>query len=156
MDGVSITRAPWIRISKYGSRREHVHSSFEPAATQAFDEGQSVSCASPAHSSYNPRVRSPMDTQTIHRARLARRRLLKGTAGMAAAAAGLVPPNVRGFDYPDALCSSRRKIGFYQPDAEHPSVYMLPFHLYTHASSAQRSRSTSVRGRSSIRDRTAA
>ena len=44
---------------------------------------------------------------------------------------------VRGFDDPHALMLPGGKSVFYQPDAEHPSGYMLPFHLDTHASSAQ-------------------
>ncbi len=111
-----------------------------------------------------------------------RRRLLKGAAGMAAAAA-LMPPNVRrmlaqtpnrapsmkdvkhvvilmqenrsfdhyygtlagvrGFNDPNALTLSTGKSVFYQPDAENPAGYMLPFHLDTHASSAQKIPSTS-------------
>ena len=50
---------------------------------------------------------------------------------------------VRGFDDPDALHLPGGKSVFYQADAEHPSGYMLPFHLDTHASSAQKIPSTS-------------
>jgi phospholipase C len=117
--------------------------------------------------------------------RLTRRRLLKGAAQMAVAAAAgsLMPPNVRrmlaqgapanssladikhvvllmqenrsfdhyfgtlagvrGFDDPKALQLSNGKSVFYQPDAENPQGYMLPFHLDTRASSAQKIPSTS-------------
>ena len=50
---------------------------------------------------------------------------------------------VRGFDDPDALKLSTGKSVFYQPDAENPNGYLLPFHLDTHASSAQKIPSTS-------------
>jgi len=116
--------------------------------------------------------------------RFTRRRLLKGAAGIAAAAAAtLMPPNVRralaqtpatagslkdikhvviltqenrsfdhyfgtlagvrGFDDPDAMLLPNGKSVFYQPDKENPSGYLLPFHLDTHASSAQKIPSTS-------------
>ncbi|HVY68799.1 MAG TPA: alkaline phosphatase family protein, partial [Verrucomicrobiae bacterium] len=50
---------------------------------------------------------------------------------------------VRGFDDPHALKLSRGRSVFHQPDPEHPDGYMLPFHLDTHASSAQKIPSTS-------------
>jgi phospholipase C len=50
---------------------------------------------------------------------------------------------VRGFDDPKALTLSNGKSVFYQPDTENPSGYMLPFHLDTRASSAQKIPSTS-------------
>ena len=50
---------------------------------------------------------------------------------------------VRGFDDPDALRLPGGKSVFYQPDEENPDGYMLPFHLDTHASSAQKIPSTS-------------
>ncbi len=115
---------------------------------------------------------------------LTRRRLLKSAAGFAsAAAAALMPPNirrvlaqaqekrgslgdikhvvvlmqenrsfdhyfgtlagVRGFDDADALKLSDGRSVFYQPDSGNPDGYLLPFHLDTHASSAQRIPSTS-------------
>jgi phospholipase C len=120
----------------------------------------------------------------ITKATLTRRRLLKGAAGIAsAAAATLMPPNVRrmlaqqqpqrsslgqikhvvilmqenrsfdhyfgtlagvrGFDDPDGLKLPNGQSVFYQPDAENPKGYLLPFHLDTHASSAQKIPSTS-------------
>jgi phospholipase C len=142
-------------------------------------------CARARRISYNPRVSSRMDADTgLHPSRLTRRRLLKGAAGMAAAAAAsLMPPNVRralaqgqaangslrdikhvvilmqenrsfdhyfgtlagvrGFEDSNALRLPGGKSVFYQPDAEHPNGYMLPFHLDTHASSAQKIPSTS-------------
>jgi phospholipase C len=113
-----------------------------------------------------------------------RRRILQGAAGIAAAAAAtLMPPNVRrmlaqqparpsslgeikhvvilmqenrsfdhyfgtlagvrGFDDLDALKLPNGQSVFYQPDAENPKGYLLPFHLDTHASSAQKIPSTS-------------
>ncbi len=50
---------------------------------------------------------------------------------------------VRGFGDPDALKLSDGKSVFYQPDAENPEGYMLPFHLNPAASSAQKIPSTS-------------
>ena len=50
---------------------------------------------------------------------------------------------VRGFDDPDAMTLENGKSIFHQPDAEHPDGYMLPFHLDTRATSAQKIPSTS-------------
>jgi phospholipase C len=50
---------------------------------------------------------------------------------------------VRGFADPNALKLSTGKSVFYQPDVESPSGYMLPFHLDTHKTSAQKLPSTS-------------
>jgi phospholipase C len=50
---------------------------------------------------------------------------------------------VRGFADPDALKLSNGQSVFYQPDEENPKGYLLPFHLDTHASSAQKIPSTS-------------
>ncbi len=50
---------------------------------------------------------------------------------------------VRGFDDPDALKLSGGRNVFYQPDAENPNGYLLPFHLDTQTSSAQKIPSTS-------------
>jgi phospholipase C len=50
---------------------------------------------------------------------------------------------VRGFDDPEALKISGGRSVFYQPDAENPAGYMLPFHLDTHSTSAQKIPSTS-------------
>ena len=117
--------------------------------------------------------------------RLTRRRLLKGAAQLAAAAAAgsLMPPNVqrmlaqgapknasladikhvvllmqenrsfdhyfgtmagvRGFDDAKALKLSGGRSVFYQPDVENPQGYLLPFHLNTRESSAQKIPSTS-------------
>ncbi|MET7763691.1 alkaline phosphatase family protein [Streptomyces sp. NPDC005393] len=50
---------------------------------------------------------------------------------------------VRGFGDPDALTLSTGKSVFYQPDAENPDGYLLPFHLDTHSTSAQAIPSTS-------------
>jgi phospholipase C len=50
---------------------------------------------------------------------------------------------VRGFDDPRALTLSTGKSVFYQPDAVNPNGYLLPFHLDTRASSAQKIPSTS-------------
>jgi phospholipase C len=115
---------------------------------------------------------------------LTRRRLFTDTAAIASAAAAiLMPPNVRralaqqparqtslgeirhvvilmqenrsfdhyfgtlagvrGFDDPHALTLDHGKSVFYQPDVENPNGYLLPFHLDTHASSAQKIPSTS-------------
>lgn len=50
---------------------------------------------------------------------------------------------VRGFDDPDALKLPNGKSVFHQPDSQSPNGFMLPFHLDTHASSAQKIPSTS-------------
>jgi phospholipase C len=50
---------------------------------------------------------------------------------------------VRGFDDPKALTLANGKSVFYQPDVENPEGYLLPFHLDTRASSAQKIPSTS-------------
>ncbi len=50
---------------------------------------------------------------------------------------------VRGFEDPDALKLADGRSVFYQPDAGNPNGYLLPFHLDTHASSAQKIPSTS-------------
>ena len=50
---------------------------------------------------------------------------------------------VRGFDDPDALTLPNGKSVFYQPDAENPDGYLLPFHLDTRTTSAQKIPSTS-------------
>ena len=50
---------------------------------------------------------------------------------------------VRGFDDPKALKLPNGQSVFYQPDAVNPKGYMLPFHLDTRASSAQKIPSTS-------------
>src|SRR5277367_5650969 len=50
---------------------------------------------------------------------------------------------VRGFNDPKALQLSNGRSVFYQPDAENPTGYLLPFHLDTRASSAQKIPSTS-------------
>jgi phospholipase C len=50
---------------------------------------------------------------------------------------------VRGFDDPSALELADGKSVFYQPDAVNPSGYLLPFHLDTRKSSAQKIPSTS-------------
>ena len=50
---------------------------------------------------------------------------------------------VRGFNDPAALKLPNGKSVFYQPDAENPAGYMLPFHLDTHSTSAQKIPSTS-------------
>jgi phospholipase C len=52
-------------------------------------------------------------------------------------------PGVRGFSDPDALTLSTGKSVFYQPDADNPDGYTLPFHLDTNATSAQSIPSTS-------------
>jgi hypothetical protein len=127
-------------------------------------------------------MKTPGDSELLIPAGLTRRRLLKSATGMAAAAT-LMPPNVRrvlaqqqpglssfrdikhvvilmqenrsfdhyfgtlagvrGFDDPEALKLSGGRPVFYQPDAENPAGYMLPFHLDTHATSAQKIPSTS-------------
>jgi phospholipase C len=50
---------------------------------------------------------------------------------------------VRGFEDPSALKLPNGRSVFYQPDAENPNGYLLPFHLDTHATSAQKIPSTS-------------
>ncbi|MDX3311872.1 alkaline phosphatase family protein [Streptomyces sp. NPDC054884] len=50
---------------------------------------------------------------------------------------------VRGFADPDALTLGTGRSVFYQPDAENPRGYLLPFHLDTRTSSAQAIPSTS-------------
>ena len=50
---------------------------------------------------------------------------------------------VRGFDDPSALKLPNGKSVFYQPDVENPSGYLLPFHLDTRTTSAQKIPSTS-------------
>jgi phospholipase C len=50
---------------------------------------------------------------------------------------------VRGFGDPDALTLSTGQSVFHQPDPGHPNGYMLPFHLDTRTSSAQKIPSTS-------------
>ncbi|MCE9544059.1 MAG: phospholipase, partial [Planctomycetia bacterium] len=50
---------------------------------------------------------------------------------------------VRGFDDPEALTLSTGKSVFHQPDSKSPEGYMLPFHLDTSSSSAQKIPSTS-------------
>src|SRR5580693_9393534 len=50
---------------------------------------------------------------------------------------------VCGFDDPNALQLSTGKSVFYQPDAENPSGHLLPFHLDTRTTSAQKIPSTS-------------
>jgi phospholipase C len=50
---------------------------------------------------------------------------------------------VRGFDDPRAMTLSTGKSVFYQPDPENPDGYLLPFHLDTRTTSAQRIPSTS-------------
>ena len=49
---------------------------------------------------------------------------------------------VRGFDDPDALKLADGKSIFHQPDAEHPDGHLLPFHLDTGSTSAQKIPST--------------
>ncbi|HTS31950.1 MAG TPA: alkaline phosphatase family protein [Bryobacteraceae bacterium] len=50
---------------------------------------------------------------------------------------------VRGFDDPNALKLSTGRSVFYQPDDQNPNGYLLPFHLDTRSSSAQKIPSTS-------------
>jgi phospholipase C len=50
---------------------------------------------------------------------------------------------VRGFDDPKGLRLPNGRAVFYQPDAEHPDGYLLPFHLDTRATNAQKLPSTS-------------
>lgn len=52
-------------------------------------------------------------------------------------------PNVRGFSDPTAIKLSTGKPVFYQPDADNPDGYLLPFHLDTKTTSAQAQPSTS-------------
>jgi phospholipase C len=52
-------------------------------------------------------------------------------------------PGVRGFSDPDAMTLSTGKSVFYQPDADNPDGYTLPFHLDTNTTSAQSIPSTS-------------
>src|ERR1700677_3008511 len=49
---------------------------------------------------------------------------------------------VRGFDDPDALILPGGRSVFYQPDAINPDGYLLPFHLDTTSSNAQKLPST--------------
>ena len=50
---------------------------------------------------------------------------------------------VRGFDDPEALRLPSGRSVFYQPDDKNPNGYLLPFHLDTNATSAQKIPSTS-------------
>src|SRR5271155_2981341 len=50
---------------------------------------------------------------------------------------------VRGFDDPQALKLPGGRSVFYQPDVVNPKGYLLPFHLDTHSTSAQKIPSTS-------------
>ena len=50
---------------------------------------------------------------------------------------------VRGFDDPKAVKLDHGKSVFHQPDGENPQGFLLPFHLDTHSSSAQKIPSTS-------------
>ena len=50
---------------------------------------------------------------------------------------------VRGFDDPRALTLADGRSVFHQPDPEHPDGYLLPFHLDTRTSNAQKIPSTS-------------
>jgi phospholipase C len=50
---------------------------------------------------------------------------------------------VRGFDDPDAMILPNGKSVFYQPDPENPDGYLLPFHLDTRTTNAQKIPSTS-------------
>jgi phospholipase C len=49
---------------------------------------------------------------------------------------------VRGFDDPNAMMLPNGKSVFYQPDSENPNGYLLPFHLDTRTTSAQKIPST--------------
>lgn len=51
-------------------------------------------------------------------------------------------PGVRGFGDPNALILPNGKSVFHQPDAENPKGYLLPFHLDTYSTNAQRLPST--------------
>jgi phospholipase C len=46
-------------------------------------------------------------------------------------------PGVRGFNDPNAITLSTGKSVFYQPDADNPDSYLLPFHADTQSTSAQ-------------------
>jgi phospholipase C len=50
---------------------------------------------------------------------------------------------VRGFDDPNAMTLPNGKSVFYQPDPKNPNGYLLPFHLDTRSTSAQKIPSTS-------------
>jgi len=50
---------------------------------------------------------------------------------------------VRGFGDPNAMKLPSGRSVFYQPDSQNPNGYMLPFHLDTHATNAQKIPSTS-------------
>lgn len=50
---------------------------------------------------------------------------------------------VAGFDDPDAIALATGRSVFYQPDSVNPDGYLLPFHLDTHSSNAQRIPTTS-------------
>ncbi len=50
---------------------------------------------------------------------------------------------VRGFNDPEVMKLSNDRSAFFQPDAENPDGYLLPFHLDTRATSAQKIPSTS-------------
>jgi phospholipase C len=50
---------------------------------------------------------------------------------------------VGGFEDPEALTMPNGRTVFYQPDADNPKGYLLPFHLDTSASRAQKIPSTS-------------
>src|ERR1700691_2564826 len=50
---------------------------------------------------------------------------------------------VRGFDDPQAIKLPSGRSVFYQPDDQNPKGYLLPFHLDTHSTSAQKIPSTS-------------
>ncbi|HEX3999308.1 MAG TPA: phospholipase C, phosphocholine-specific [Pirellulales bacterium] len=50
---------------------------------------------------------------------------------------------VRGFEDPDVLKLPNGKTVFHQPDAEHPNGYLMPFHLDTRKTNAQKLPSTS-------------
>jgi phospholipase C len=122
--------------------------------------------------------------QSMHASpsKITRRRLLQSSAGMAALAATLLPPNVRralaqqpvrgaslkdikhvvvlmqenrsfdhyfgtlagvrGFDDPNALKLPDGRPVFYQADPQNPDGYLLPFHLDTQRTSAQKIPST--------------
>src|SRR4051812_32568157 len=49
---------------------------------------------------------------------------------------------VRGFDDPNAMKLPNGKSVFHQPDPKNPDGYLLPFHLDTHSTNAQRIPST--------------
>lgn len=50
---------------------------------------------------------------------------------------------VAGFDDPHAVTLSTGRSVFHQPDAANPDGYLLPFHLDTHSTNAQRIPTTS-------------